>query len=210
MDVKITEIKETKKHRYALFLDGEFSFSVDEETLFEFHLHENSCVSEEILEEIRHKSDYRYGREKALSLLSFKDYTKKELIKKLLSVCQEETATLVAEKMEELSLINDESYAERYARDLFNIKKLSVSAIERELYKKGLDSEIVSVAVSQFEDADTEKLLSEFILRKYERKLEDEKGIKSLTGILLRKGYSYGEIKSVISNLLENRDYYNY
>lgn len=208
MERIITEIKETKKHRYALFLEGEFSFSVDEETFFEFHLHENSRVSEETLKEIQQKSDYRYGREKALSLLSFKDYTKKELIKKLSSIIEEETAIEVADRMEELSLINDESYAERYARDLFNIKKFSVSMIERELFKKGIDSEIVSLAISQFEDENEEKNLADLILRKYERKLQDEKGIKSLTGILLRKGYSFGLIKTVIFNLCESISYY--
>ena len=36
---KLTQIKETKRGRLALFLDGEFVFSLDEDTFATAHLH---------------------------------------------------------------------------------------------------------------------------------------------------------------------------
>ena len=209
MLLNLTEIKQTKKHRYALFIEGEFAFSVDEETLFKFHLEAKRAISQEELDEIREESDYRYGREKALSLLSYKDYTKKELFLKLSRLIDQSVAQRVCDRMEELSLIDDESYANRYARDLFNIKHLSPNMIERELYKKGLSQDLIINAVSQFEDNDLEPTLASFVLKKYSHKLGDEKGIKSLTGILLRRGYSYEQIKAVISNLTLDINYYD-
>ena len=43
---KLTQVKETKRGRYALFLDGEFAFSLDEDTFAMAGLHTGDELEE--------------------------------------------------------------------------------------------------------------------------------------------------------------------
>lgn len=206
----ITDITITKKGRYALFLDGEFSFSIDEETLVEFHLENKKEITTELMEEIRYTSDFRFAKEMAFRLLSYKAYTKKDLYDKLIKYVSEDVVQDTIEKMQDLSLVDDLDYAMRYSRDLFNIKKYSLSKISLELKKKGIDEEYIEEALCQFEEESSERQISEIIFKKYINKLDDEKGLRSTVNGLLRRGYSYSDIKTVINNLKDDIEYYNY
>ncbi|MEG1448917.1 MAG: RecX family transcriptional regulator [Oscillospiraceae bacterium] len=206
----ITDITITKKGRYALFLDGEFAFSVDEQTLFEYHLQNTKEIQTELMEEIQYTSDLRYAKEMAFNLLSYKSYTTKDLQKKLVRYVSSEVAEDAIQKMVELSLVDDLDYAMRYSRDLFRIKKYSLSKIRSELKKKGIEEDYIEEALCQFEEESAEKQISDIILKKYSNKLGDEKGLRSTVNGLLRRGYNYSDIRTVINNLDEDMEYYNY
>ena len=57
--MKITEIKMTKKGRYALFCGEEFLFSVDENTYADFGIHKGMDLDDQDLAELRKNSEYR-------------------------------------------------------------------------------------------------------------------------------------------------------
>ena len=59
---RLTQIKETKKGRLALFLDGEFAFSLDEDTFAAAHLHEDDELEPWQVEQLRKQSDTRRAR----------------------------------------------------------------------------------------------------------------------------------------------------
>ena len=50
---RLTQIKETKKGRLALFFDGEFAFSLDENTFADAGLHQDDDLEEWKIEELR-------------------------------------------------------------------------------------------------------------------------------------------------------------
>ena len=58
---RLTQIKETKKGRLALFFDGEFAFSLDENTFADAGLHQDDDLEEWQIEELRKKSETRRG-----------------------------------------------------------------------------------------------------------------------------------------------------
>ena len=80
---QITAIKETKKGRLALFLDGEFAFSLDEETFAAADLHVEDELDAWQLEELRRKSDTRKAIDRALDILALRDHAAGELYQKL-------------------------------------------------------------------------------------------------------------------------------
>ena len=49
---RLTQIKETKKGRLALFFDGEFAFSLDENTFADAGLHQDDDLEEWQIEEL--------------------------------------------------------------------------------------------------------------------------------------------------------------
>ena len=56
---RLTRITETKRGRYALFLDDAFAFSLDEDTFAAAGLHAGDELTEPAVAELRRKSDAR-------------------------------------------------------------------------------------------------------------------------------------------------------
>ena len=65
---RLTQIKETKKGRLALFLDGEFAFSLDEDTFAAAALHQDDELEDWQIEELRKKSETRRALDKAMDI----------------------------------------------------------------------------------------------------------------------------------------------
>ena len=149
----ITDIQRIRGHQVQLSFDGAPDVQIDLRVWEESSLKAGSSLSEEGLEALLARSRQTRAREKALYLLSKRDYSKKELTDRL---CREkgrfqsdrtEAAAAVAGRMEELGLVNDEAYAARLARD-FGIPVLPVALVgTREMMpkKRGLPSCTVSI-----------------------------------------------------------------
>ena len=71
---RITALKETKRGRMAVFFDGEFDFSVDDETLLRHDLKVGKRLDERAYEQLREQTQYQKAKEKAFSLLSRRSY----------------------------------------------------------------------------------------------------------------------------------------
>ena len=71
---RLTQIKETKKGRLALFFDGEFAFSLDEQTFADAALHQDDLLEDWQIEELRKKSETRRALDKAMDYLSLRDH----------------------------------------------------------------------------------------------------------------------------------------
>ena len=84
---QITALKETKRGRMAVFFDGEFDFSVDDETLLRHDLKVGKRLDERAYEQLREQTQYQKAKEKAFSLLSRRSYAGAQLRQKLQSVC---------------------------------------------------------------------------------------------------------------------------
>ena len=64
---ELTQVKETKRGRYALFFDGEFAFSLDEDTFAMAGLHTGDELEEWQIHDLQTKSDTRKSSAAALT-----------------------------------------------------------------------------------------------------------------------------------------------
>ncbi len=116
---RLTQIKETKKGRLALFLDGEFAFSLDEDTFAAAALHQDDELEDWQIEELRKKSETRRALDKAMDYLSLRDHAAGELYQKLCRKFDAHSAAYAVARAGELGLLNDVSFARRRAAELF-------------------------------------------------------------------------------------------
>lgn len=195
----ITDLKPVKKSLSLVYIDGEYAMKLDTATLAENGITVGYTLDDDELKELIEKSDYRRAKEKALYLISGRDYSKKQLMDKIKKDSSEETAEEVCERIEELGLVNDENYARRLAHDLIYLKKLSVRGAKYKLMEKGIDRELCDEILEEFE-VDPVEQLTELIERKYADKLDDEKGRRRTIAALQRLGYSWSDIKSALSD----------
>lgn len=205
----VTRVSQTKKGRMALFFDGEFDFSVDMETFAKQGIQVGKRYTEEEYECLKEECQYRDTMTKALSMLSYKSYTRKLLGDRLVQECGEDAVEPVLDRLEELGLLNDLEYALRCARDLVRLKRYSLSRVEQELRRRGIGSDEIEEAVSQFEEDDQEARLAGLLLKKYPGALTgEEKAKRRAVNGLIRLGYGYSQIKLVLDHLTEDPDYY--
>ncbi len=198
----ITELKPVKKKLTLVYIDGEYAMKLDTEVLYEECVREGCVIDDERLRELLEKSDKKRAREKALWLLSQRDYSRKKLFEKLRSETSEDAAESVCDRMEEVGLLNDESYSRRLAHDLIYLKKLSPRGALYKLMEKGIERELAEEVLGEF-DADPVEQLVELIERKYADKLDDEKLRRRTIAALQRLGYSWSDISAAISQFEE-------
>ena len=125
---RLTQIKETKKGRLALFLDGEFAFSLDEDTFAAAALHQDDELEDWQIEELRKKSETRRALDKAMDYLSLRDHAAGELYQKLCRKFDAHSAAYAVARAGELGLLNDVSFARRRAAELLHLTQPTISS----------------------------------------------------------------------------------
>lgn len=203
----VTAIEPKKKGLCALYIDGEFAFKVDTETVLSMRIDVGNEISDEKLHELVKNSDTKRAKDKAMWLISYRDYSKRELIEKVAKDSSTEAAQKAVERLLELGLVDDERYARRYAHDLIFIKRLSPVGAVRKLTEKGIDRDLAREVVDEI-DVDTNDNITAIISKKYAKNLYDEKGRRRCVNGLLRLGYSYSDIKHALSQFTDCDDMY--
>ncbi|MGL4997424.1 regulatory protein RecX [Cetobacterium sp.] len=126
--------------------------------------------------------------------LSKRDYSKKEIYTKLLQKYWEKPPVLkVIKTLENMGYINDIEFAKTYAKS----KKCGRKKIAYDLNLKGISSEIISYALSFYEEDEELEELS-----KAWDKLGNRDQHKKIAS-LMRKGYSYNDIKKIMNRKQE-------
>ena len=201
----ITAVEPRRKSLCAIYIDGEFALNLDAQVTLEQRIQPGLELDDERLRELIQLSDTRRAKEKALWLMSYRDHSKNELRKKLERDTSPEAAESTLERLEELGLIDDERYAQRLAKELFETKKLSSRAVKYKLIEKGIDKQLAEDIVCEF-SPDEEQLAYELLNKKYYRSMFDEKGRKRAIAALQRSGYSWSCIKEAMSRFDDEND----
>ncbi len=138
--------------------------------------------------------DFAAAKDKALRLLAFRAHSEREIKDKLIRAnTPSEIADGVLEFLREYKLVDDYIYAERYAKDLANVKKYAKHRIVTELARKGIPRDIINDVVVELETDELEMLLPQM-----ERKLGgdfEQKSRDRAFRYFASRGYSFDDIK---------------
>lgn len=197
----ITAVEPRRKCMSALYLDGEFAMNLDTRTLIENRFDVGREITDEDLHTIIRLSSERRAKEKALWLISYRDHSKKELKQKIMRTCDESAAQNAVDRMEELGLVNDESFARRYAEQLLFSKHMSKRGAVYSLVQKGIDKETAETILENIY-VDNHEQIKTVIEKKY-RNINDDKIKRRAVAALQRLGYGWDDIKSVLEEYKE-------
>lgn len=183
-----------------LLIDDEYKITTDIDFWAENFIKDGTEIDEEEWEELVDKINYKKAVNKGYDLLSRRDHSVKELKTKLLRTVDEKNAERAIERMLKLGYLDDEKYAEKLLDYLINSKKMSKGFIKKEMFKRGVPSEIISKVLEETE-IDNVSSCKELILTKYKTKLSAENGKEKVIASLMRKGFSYSDIKSAFNEI---------
>lgn len=209
--------KAGKGEKIHLSLDGEYIATVNADYWFTCGIKSGSEVTPEQLEELLTESARRKMMNKALDLLSMRDYSRRELSDKLVTKAWEkkeqkdmdlgslkQQASDICDRLEELGLLNEERFARSYVDELIRRKHLSKSGLKTALIQKGVQRDIIETVLEEV-DIDPVEQVRELLATKFKnRDFSDEKQKTRTVNALLRLGYRYNEIHAAMGEWLED------
>ncbi|MEM4260119.1 MAG: regulatory protein RecX [Candidatus Woesearchaeota archaeon] len=203
---EITSIERQKKrdNRVNVFVDGNFFVGLTDKQLIDFDIYKGKKVSEKELNKIKNQSNYGKIKDKAISLISIRPRSKKELKDKL--ILKKYDLSLIDEVIKDLEkekLLDDKIFAKQWVYHRTEFSGLGKRKIELELFKKGVNKDIAKKEVSKITDNQQFDKAFNLALKKYSLiKNEDKyKKIEKTSAFLARKGYSWHIIKKVLDRL---------
>ena len=210
--MKITA-KSGRKDKIHIYIDGEYLLTVDEIFWFSCGLVSGDEINEEELTAFEEAAGSRRAFNSALNSLDYRDHSEKEIRARLLRKHDADYVDEAVEKLIELDLVNDERYAENYARELFERKKFGKMRIKSELRAKGISADIANAAVEELfeeEEPDNVQRIVDIIGKRYYNRMNDEVGRKKVFSALQRMGYSFSDIREAMSEFSDDEYYEDY
>lgn len=195
--MNITKISPAVKTegRYNVFVDNEFSFSLDETQLVTLGLKKGDAIDEVQLSELKNESDFGKNYIRAVDLISrrlrsereIRDYARRKQ-------WTEDNTERVIDRLCERGYLNDERFAESFVRSRANTRNFSATRMKVELQKKGVKPDIITNMLAESDDYDEMAALRKMIAKKI-NKYDDE---RKLVAYLARQGFKYDDIKSAL------------
>ena len=201
----ITDITVTKRGRYSLFVDGEFLFSVDGQTVLEYGLKKGLTVDCGFLSKLQSACLERKARDKAMDLLSRRPHGERELVDKLAKTFPRPLCADIVAELRDAGLIDDRSFAEQLCEEYGQLRCYSARRIKQELYKRGFERELIEELCTPDADGETARA-KRLIEKSYLRKLQMEGGPDKVKAALYRQGFSYGVVREALQEFITEED----
>lgn len=204
----ITKINVPKKSpgKRAVYLDGVWGFNVSDRVAERCGLVAGMTVSAEEVEKIKGMQGQQKVVDKALAIVSKRMHSQSELEKKLVKAeySAEQIASAV-ETLTRLGYLDDLRFAKAKATGAAEFRKYGKRRAGLELVKAGVEKETARQAIEAvYEVRDSGQVARELAKKKAPSLIKLGKLVaqRRLTGMLLRRGFSFEEIKPVIQEVL--------
>lgn len=178
--------------RYNIYVDGKYSFSLDELQLVQNGLHSGLEISEAQLEQLKSESDFGKNYIRAVDLISRRLRSEREIrdyaFRKQWTKSNTER---VIERLKARGYLDDRRFAELFFSSRHQSGRYSLKRIRLDLVKKGISSDIIDDLCRV--NGDSAALLK--LINKRINKYDDE---NKLIAYLARNGFRYDDIKAAL------------
>ncbi len=198
--MRITELSPYKGTTWQITTESGGKIFIGQKTVEKMNLKKGMELPDSAIESIKEEDLERKSRERAMYLLSGRDYGFVELFRKLEKTYPKEMCLRTCKLMAEKGLVNDREYAFRLGKQLFEIKKESAVAVRYKLTQKGIPKDIISEVIDAYceDDEAVKDRIKALVEKKYKRYLTDEAGVRKVKNALARLGYGYSDINSAL------------
>ncbi len=198
--MKLLAVRPARQHRVALLTDEAGEVLLYKRTFEESPYGVGSSLSAQEWEALLLKSEQDRLAEKAVFLLSRRDYSKRELEQKL---CREKgrycpqnagAAAEAAQAMAQKGYVNDEAYAARLAREYQTVRLYPRRRAVEALCQKGIARDLAQQAVAALNLEDSQLALEFWHKKRYNRPQSNQEAEKQAAA-LMRYGFSYEAVR---------------
>ena len=199
MRIERLEASKHKRGRVLVFLADGACLKITEQELLDFGLRAGDELDETTLARLKEAAGVSNVKATAADLIGKRAMSRASLEKKLKEMgASEAEARYAAEWLEAIGAINDADYAALLVRHCADLGYGPARTREK-LYEKGVPRELWDEALDQLPDNGEQ--IDRFLQSKLRGRMPDEKEKKRLTDALLRRGYSWGDVKAAWNRL---------
>jgi len=199
MRIERIEASRHVKGRVLVFLEDGTCLKVTEQELLVFGLRSGDELDERTLERLRDAAGVSNVKAAAANLIGKRAMSRRDLEKKLREKgASEADARYAAEWMEAIGAIDDAAYASALVRH-YSGMGYGPARIREKLYEKGVPRELWEDALEELPENGGQ--IDAFLASKLRGRTPDEKEKRRLTNALLRRGYSWGDVKAAWERL---------
>ena len=203
MRIDRIEASKHKRGRVLVFLEDGACLKITEQELLDFGLRAGDELDKPTLDRLKEAAGVSNVKATAADLIGKRAMSRRDLERKLQEKgASEAEARYAAEWLEAIGAINDADYAADYAALLVrHCAQLGYgpARIRDKLYEKGVPRELWEDALDTLPDQSED--VDRFLRSKLRGELPDEKEKKRLTDALLRRGFSWGDVRAAWNRL---------
>jgi regulatory protein len=191
------------KDRVNVYLDGRFAFGLA--AVEAARLHVGQTLSDDEIAELQMKDAVERAYERALNYLSYRPRSKDEVRRNLRGKDVEDAAIdAVIGRLTRAGLLDDREFARYWVDNRARFNPRGLRGLRHELRQKGISHHIIDEVLTSFDvDAAAEKV-AEAGARRLSRE-EPRDFRRKLQAYMARRGFSYGVIKPLVQEKLEQR-----
>lgn len=198
----ITKIEQQKsnKHRYNVYLNDVYAFSVHEDILIKHRLLKGTMVTNEQLADVLLDEERNDAYMKAARFLGFRPRTSKEVRQRLQQEGYEDG--LIDETLQRLAnerYIDDKEFAKQWTEQRIHSQKKGKALIRQELLQKGVDRDHIQEVLQQIDPEEELQSAVDIGGKKWRQTSGETLDRKRKTAaFLMRRGYSGGVVQQAL------------
>lgn len=199
MRIERVQASAHKKGRVLVFLEDGACLRITEQELLDFGLRSGDELDDKTLQRLKEAAGVSNVKATAADLVGKRAMSRRDLERKLQNRGASETeARYAAEWMEAIGAINDADYAAVLARHCADLG-YGPQRVREKLYEKGVPRELWDDALDALPDSAGQ--IDAFLERKLRGRVPDQREKKRLCDALLRRGFSWPEVKAGLNRL---------
>ena len=199
MRIERVQASAHKKGRVLVFLEDGACLKITEQEALDFGLRTGDDLDGRRLEQLKKAASVSDVKATAADLVGKRAMSRRDLERKLQNRGASETeARYAAEWMEAIGAINDADYAAVLARHCADLG-YGPQRVREKLYEKGVPRELWDDALDALPDSAGQ--IDAFLERKLRGRVPDQREKKRLCDALLRRGFSWPEVKAGLNRL---------
>ena len=197
MKISKIEIQKKNKHRFNLYADDAYLFSVSEDTLVHFHLQKGKNYSDAELETIQTYEAHMRCLSQAYRYLSRRPHLISELRVKLR---QKEfdvhSIDTVIDLLRDKKYLDDADFIRRFIKDQVQLKQTGPLKIRQKLLQKGAEATTTDMLLTELYPFETQLKNARRLYEKRKQR-SDAPDQQKLIRHLQQKGYSWEVINQL-------------
>ena len=204
--MKIVRIEKSKhvQERVLVYLEEGDPLRITRNELLQFGLYRGMDLPPEVVVQLQNAGKRSQSRAAAARLASGRMMSRKELAERLgRKGIAPDTVVEAVDWLESLGAVDDAAYAGAVARH-YAAGGYGPGRVRQELQKRGIPRELWDSALAQLPDSAA--AIDKFLQSKLKGRTPDRTTLKKLSDALLRRGFSWNDIRPALNRLGEEID----
>ena len=208
--MKIERIIRKDEKNVTVFFDNDEKLILSEDVFYKSGLRKGDEVSDDRFSFFVEQNIIYHIKQRALSFISRRYHSQKELFLKLkIKSYDERLINVVLSDLKQKGFIDDRVFASHYIEEKLNKKKWGKNKIKSGLISKGVDSKTIDGLLQEFENSKSEfdlayELGEKKLSQLKKRNLDDKKLQNRIYSFLISRGFSFEVTREVCQKLFKS------